>query len=69
MKNLDVLKHVSEEDLPHKGVHWVRPELVVEVGFTEWTKHGKLRHPRYIGLREDKEPEDVMRERPKEVSP
>src|SRR5439155_541961 len=33
-----------------KGVHWVRPELVAEVGFAEWTPDGKLRHPRYLGL-------------------
>ncbi|MGC1122692.1 MAG: non-homologous end-joining DNA ligase [Candidatus Methanofastidiosia archaeon] len=79
----ETLRHISDklaplevdnppfesEDLPHKEVHWVKPELVVEVGFTEWTKHGKLRHLRYIGLREDKEPEDVMKEQPTEVSP
>ena len=44
------------------GVHWVRPKLVAEVGFTEWTGGGKLRHPRYLGLRRDKEPHDVVRE-------
>ena len=41
---------------------WVRPELVVQIGFTEWTRDGKLRHPRYQGLRTDKEPDDVVRE-------
>jgi len=45
-----------------KGVHWVRPELVAQVGFTEWTPDGKLRHPRYLGLRDDKAPEQVVRE-------
>jgi bifunctional non-homologous end joining protein LigD len=45
-------------------VHWIRPELVAEVGFTEWTDDGRLRHPRYLGLREDKDPEEVVRERP-----
>ncbi|MBD3349441.1 MAG: ATP-dependent DNA ligase [Candidatus Eisenbacteria bacterium] len=49
--------------LPQKGVHWVTPSLVCEVGFTEWTDH-KLRHPRYLGLRRDKDPGDVVRERP-----
>ncbi|MGH3261890.1 MAG: hypothetical protein ACRDNS_07845 [Trebonia sp.] len=44
------------------GAHWVRPELVVEVGFSEWTRDGKLRHPRYLGLRTDKDPADVVRE-------
>jgi len=41
---------------------WVRPELVVQIGFTEWTRDGKLRHPRYQGVRTDKDPGDVVRE-------
>jgi bifunctional non-homologous end joining protein LigD len=45
-----------------KGQHWVRPELVCAVGFSEWTTDGRLRHPRYQGLREDKDPGDVVRE-------
>jgi bifunctional non-homologous end joining protein LigD len=40
----------------------VRPELVAQIGFTEWTRDGKLRHPRYTGLRTDKSPRDVLRE-------
>jgi ATP-dependent DNA ligase len=36
--------------LPRSGAHWVRPEVVVRVGFIEWTSHGKLRHPRFLGL-------------------
>ncbi len=47
--------------LPRRG-HWVRPEIVVQVGFIEWTVHGKLRHPRLLGVRTDKDPRDVMRE-------
>lgn len=47
-----------------RGVHWVRPELVAQVGFTEWTRDGKLRHPRYTGLRPDKNPDEVVRETP-----
>ena len=47
-----------------RGVHWARPELVAEVGFTEWTTDGLLRHPRYLGLRRDKDPRDVVREAP-----
>lgn len=46
------------------GVHWVQPKLVAQVGFSEWTRDGKLRHPRYTGLRTDKEPREVVRERP-----
>lgn len=44
------------------GVHWVEPELVAEIGFTEWTHGGRLRHPRFRGLRTDKAPEDVVKE-------
>jgi ATP-dependent DNA ligase len=44
-------------------VTWVRPELVAQVGFTEWTEQGRLRHPRFQGLRDDKSAGDVVRER------
>jgi bifunctional non-homologous end joining protein LigD len=47
-----------------KNAHWVRPELVCEVAFTEWTGDGKIRHPSFQGLRDDKRPEEVSRERP-----
>ena len=50
--------------LPRAGVHWVRPELVVDVAFMEWTGHGKLRHPRLVRLRHDKPAREVVRERP-----
>jgi bifunctional non-homologous end joining protein LigD len=42
--------------------HWVRPELVVQIGFTEWTSDGKMRHPKYLGLRDDVDPRGVRRE-------
>jgi bifunctional non-homologous end joining protein LigD len=45
-----------------KSVTWVEPELVCQVGFAEWTRDGRLRHPRYLGLREDKAATDVVRE-------
>jgi DNA ligase D-like protein (predicted ligase) len=48
--------------IPRKGVHWAEPRLVAEVAFTEWTRDGQLRHPRYLGLRTDKEAADVVRE-------
>lgn len=41
---------------------WVEPELVAEVGFTEWTRDGRLRHPRFLGLRDDKSATEVVRE-------
>lgn len=50
--------------LPRDGVHWVRPQVVVQVAFTEWTPGGKLRHPRLLGVRDDKRAADVVRERP-----
>jgi bifunctional non-homologous end joining protein LigD len=45
-----------------KDARWVRPELVGEVAFTEWTKDGRMRHPAWRGLRSDKSPADVVRE-------
>ena len=42
--------------------HWVRPELVAQVAFGEWTPDGRMRHPSYLGLRIDKDPADVVRE-------
>ncbi|WP_133131239.1 non-homologous end-joining DNA ligase [Legionella yabuuchiae] len=49
-----------EESAEH--IHWIEPALVGEIGFTEWTQHGKLRHPRFLGLRKDKDAIDVHRE-------
>lgn len=46
-----------------KGEHWVEPELVCEVTFTEWTGTGVLRHPVFVGLRDDKEAREVVREK------
>jgi bifunctional non-homologous end joining protein LigD len=46
-----------------RGVTWVTPKLVAQVGFTEWTSAGRLRHPRFLGLREDKTATEVVRER------
>ncbi len=44
-------------------MHWVEPELVGQVAFSEWTTAGQLRHPRFQGLRRDKDPATVVRER------
>ena len=48
--------------LPRLRAHWVRPEIVVQVAFIEWTVHGKLRHSRLLGLRTDKDARDVVKE-------
>ena len=54
-------------DLPReRGVHWTRPRLVAQIGFSEWTTDGRLRHPRFQGLRRDKSPAEVIREVPQE---
>lgn len=50
------------EGLPQKGVRWTKPELVVQVAFMEWTSHGKLRHPRFLGVRADKVALEVTRD-------
>jgi len=52
----------AEDGLPRRGVHWLKSKLIAQIGFTEWTEGGKLRHPRFLGLRDDKRPEDVVRE-------
>ncbi len=44
------------------GIHFVEPQLVAEVRFTEWTSVGRIRHPAFLGLRDDKAPDDVHRE-------
>jgi DNA ligase D-like protein (predicted ligase) len=54
---------VDAKPIP-RGTHWTRPELVAQIGFAEWTNDGRLRQPRFLGLRDDKRPADVVRERP-----
>ena len=51
-------------ELPRRDVHWVRPELVAQIGFSEWTRDLQLRHPRFQGLRRDKAASEVVREVP-----
>jgi bifunctional non-homologous end joining protein LigD len=46
----------------NEPAHWVKPELVVEIKFTEWTSDGRLRHPVFIGTRDDKSPREVTHE-------
>jgi len=49
--------------LPRLRAHWVKPQVVVQVAFIEWTVHDKLRHPRLLGIRTDKSAREVVRER------
>jgi DNA ligase D-like protein (predicted ligase) len=46
-----------------RGTHWTLPELVAQIGFAEWTSDGRLRQARFLGLRDDKPPAEVVRER------
>ena len=50
------------DEVKERSVTWVEPELVAQIGFSEWTADGRLRHPRYQGLRIDKDPAEVVRE-------
>jgi bifunctional non-homologous end joining protein LigD len=54
----------AERPKTNERPHWVRPKLVAQVRFTEWTTDGKLRHPVYLGLRDDKKAAEVRREEP-----
>jgi DNA ligase D-like protein (predicted ligase) len=53
---------VTDAGLPKKNVHWIEPQLVAQVAFSEWTADHKLRHPRFLGLRTDKSASEVVRE-------
>ena len=53
-----------EEVKAGRRVHWVKPKLLAQIAFTEWTHDGRLRHPCFLGIRQDKRPREVVRERP-----
>jgi DNA ligase D-like protein (predicted ligase) len=50
------------DEIRGRGLNWVEPELVAQIGFSEWTRDGRLRHPRFLGMREDKPARKVVRE-------
>jgi bifunctional non-homologous end joining protein LigD len=54
---------------PNTPAHWVKPQLVAEIAFAEWTREGILRQPVFIGLRTDKDPKTVVREREQHADP
>jgi ATP-dependent DNA ligase len=58
-KQVTVKPHVKDQATRT----WVKPLLVAEVKFSEWTAAGEMRHPAFLGLREDKKPKDVMLEK------
>jgi DNA ligase D-like protein (predicted ligase) len=52
------------DEVKERNTTWVEPRLVAQVGFSEWTRDGRLRHPRFLGMREDKAADEVVRETP-----
>jgi len=63
LKKYEITKNpFTNYDESTKNVHWVKPMLVCEVQFTEWTNKNKLRHPSYLGLRSDKKAKEVRKE-------
>ncbi len=58
----------ATEPKPNAPVHWVKPHIVCEMSFSEWTSDGLMRHPQFEGLRADKKPTDVHRELPKHTA-
>ena len=62
--NRERLTSPFADPVGEKGAHWAEPDLVAQVAFTEWTGYGRLRHPRFEGLRTDKAAAEVVRERP-----
>jgi bifunctional non-homologous end joining protein LigD len=65
------MRELERGSSPFESIHplprsarWVEPRLVAQVAFTEWTRDGRLRHPRFLGLRDDKPAGEVVRERP-----
>lgn len=61
-KALKSLSHSERSALTEENITWLTPHFVGEVGFTEWTEADNLRHPRFLGLRKDKDPKDVVKE-------
>ena len=64
----DVVPAAPAKDAPReRAATWVKPRYVVQVAFTEWTGDNRLRHPSFLGMRDDKSPKEVVRERPLSV--
>jgi DNA ligase D-like protein (predicted ligase) len=57
----------AAKGISERSVHWVRPKLLAQIGFAEWTRDGKLRQPRFLGLRFDKDAKEVVREKKRVV--
>ncbi|MGQ9427225.1 DNA ligase D [Gilvimarinus sp. F26214L] len=68
LKKLEITESLLTNPPNEKGIHWVTPELVAEIEFTEWTRDGVLRHPSFQGLREDKNPREIQLPDPSEAN-
>ena len=64
LRELEVDRRPLPRGQGPRDARWVEPKLVAQVAFSEWTRDGRLRHPRFLGLRDDKDPREVVRERP-----
>jgi len=64
LKALEIDKSPFTVKPKERGAHWVEPELVAQIKYTEWTETGSMRHPVFLALRNDKDPKDVTREKP-----
>jgi bifunctional non-homologous end joining protein LigD len=67
LKKLESKTSHFETKPKEPGAHWIKPQLVAQIKYSEWTETGSLRHPVFIALRTDKKPTDVMREKPTET--
>ena len=65
MQRIERAKSPFSSRIKEQNAHWIQPKFVAQIGFTEWTRDGKLRHPRFLGLRLDKKANVVRRERSK----
>ncbi len=63
LQKVEQKKSPFKEIIKTKSVHWTKPKIAVQIAFTEWTKDGKLRHPRFLGIRRGKKPKEVKREK------
>lgn len=64
MKKLEIKnpEFSNAKEIRSRDVHWIKPNIVGQVSFTEWTKDNKLRHPSFLGIRDDKEAKEVVKE-------
>ena len=62
LQKIKVARSPFVDEVGERGAIFVRPELVAQIAYTEWTSDGRLRHPAFLGLREDKAAKEVRRE-------